>query len=150
MNRMCQQLIIPAVLLFLAACGGEYRNHGYMPSTDDVNELVVGVDTREGTMEVLGAPSTSGMMTDKALYYVRSRIHHRGYKKPNEINREVLVLSYDQNDILRNIERFDINRGNVVFLVHRITDAPGGDRNILQQLIGSIGGINPNAILGEE
>jgi len=131
----------------LAACGGQYRNHGYMPLAEDVDALIVGVDTRDSIIEVMGVPTTGGVLTEEAMYYVRSRVHHRGYVKPNEIQRDVLALSFDKNQILRNVERFGIEKGKLIRLEHRVTEAPGGDRSILQQIIGSIGGFNPNSIV---
>ena len=140
-------LALVLVMATLAACGGQYRNHGYMPLAEDVDALIVGVDTRESIIEVMGVPTTGGVLTEEAMYYVRSRVHHKGYVKPNEIQRDVLVLSFDKNQILRNVERFGIEKGKLIRLEHRVTEAPGGDRSILQQIIGSIGGFNPNSIV---
>jgi len=140
-------LALVLVMATLAACGGQYRNHGYMPLGEDVDALIVGVDTRDSIIEVMGVPTTGGVLTEEAMYYVRSRVHHKGYVKPNEIQRDVLVLSFDKNQILRNVERFGIEKGKLIRLEHRVTEAPGGDRSILQQIIGSIGGFNPNSIV---
>ena len=140
-------LALVLVMATLAACGGQYRNHGYMPLAEDVDALIVGVDTRDSIIEVMGVPTTGGVLTEEAMYYVRSRVHHKGYVKPNEIQRDVLVLSFDKNQILRNVERFGIEKGKLIRLEHRVTEAPGGDRSVLQQIIGSIGGFNPNSIV---
>jgi len=147
MKQFCKQLALVLVMATLAACGGQYRNHGYMPLAEDVDALIVGVDTRDSIIEVMGVPTTGGVLTEEAMYYVRSRVHHKGYVKPNEIQRDVLVLSFDKNQILRNVERFGIEKGKLIGLEHRVTEAPGGDRSILQQIIGSIGGFNPNSIV---
>lgn len=140
-------LALVLVMATLAACGGQYRNHGYMPLAEDVDALIVGVDTHDSIIEVMGVPTTGGVLTEEAMYYVRSRVHHKGYVKPNEIQRDVLVLSFDKNQILRNVERFGIEKGKLIRLEHRVTEAPGGDRSVLQQIIGSIGGFNPNSIV---
>ncbi len=147
MKQFCKKLALVLVMETLAACGGQYRNHGYMPLAEDVDALIVGVDTRDSIIEVMGVPTTGGVLTEEAMYYVRSRVHHKGYVKPNEIQRDVLVLSFDKNQILRNVERFGIEKGKLIRLEHRVTEAPGGDRSILQQIIGSIGGFNPNSIV---
>ena len=147
MKQFCKKLTLVLVMATLAACGGQYRNHGYMPLAEDVDALIVGVDTRDSIIEVMGVPTTGGVLTEEAMYYVRSRVHHKGYVKPNEIQRDVLVLSFDKNQILRNVERFGIEKGKLIRLEHRVTEAPGGDRSILQQIIGSIGGFNPNSIV---
>ena len=150
MKQFCKKLALVLVMATLAACGGQYRNHGYMPLAEDVDALIVGVDTRDSIIEVMGVPTTGGVLTEEAMYYVRSRVHHKGYVKPNEIQRDVLVLSFDKNQILRNVERFDMEKGKLIRLEHRVTEAPGGDRSILQQIIGSIGGFNPNSIVNNQ
>ena len=147
MKQFCKKLALVLVMATLAACGGQYRNHGYMPLAEDVDALIVGVDTRDSIIESMGVPTTGGVLTEEAMYYVRSRVHHKGYVKPNEIQRDVLVLSFDKNQILRNVERFGIEKGKLIRLEHRVTEAPGGDRSVLQQIIGSIGGFNPNSIV---
>ena len=147
MKQTCKMLALVLVMATLAACGGQYRNHGYMPLAEVVDALIVGVDTRDSIIEVMGVPTTGGVLTEEAMYYVRSRVHHKGYVKPNEIQRDVLVLSFDKNQILRNVERFGIEKGKLIRLEHRVTEAPGGDRSVLQQIIGSIGGFNPNSIV---
>ena len=147
MKQTCKMLALALVMATLAACGGQYRNHGYMPLAEDVDALIVGVDTRDSIIEVMGVPTTGGVLTEEAMYYVRSRVHHKGYVKPNEIQRDVLVLSFDKNQILRNVERFGIEKEKLIRLEHRVTEAPGGDRSVLQQIIGSIGGFNPNSIV---
>ena len=149
MKQLCKKLVVVITLTGIVACGGQYRNHGYMPLPKDVDALIAGVDTRDGIVEVMGLPSTGGVFTDDALYYVRSRVHHRGYARPNEVNREVLVLSFDDSQVLINVERFGIEKGKLVRLEHRITEAPGGDRGVLEQIIGSIGGFNPASIVDE-
>ena len=149
MVTICGRITLIALLLFPIACGGEYRNHGYMPSKVDVDALVVDVDNREKIIELLGVPSIGGAVTDQAIYYIRSRVHHRGYIRPNEIGREVLVLSFGKNQILTNVERFGIDQGKLVRLEHRVTQTLGGDRTILQEIMSSIGGLNPSAILSE-
>ena len=53
MVTICGRITLIALLLFPIACGGEYRNHGYMPSKVDVDALVVDVDNREKIIEAI-------------------------------------------------------------------------------------------------
>ena len=147
MDKALVRTAMFTAMLTLSACAGQYRNHGYMPPQERIDVLVVGVDTREGIIESVGAPTTSGVAVENAIYYVRSRVHHRGYARPEEIDREVLVLSFGKNKVLRNVERFGIEKGRLVVLEHRVTKLPGGDRSMLQQILASIGGFNAASVL---
>ena len=121
-----------------------------MPLREQIDELVVGVDTHEDVIASIGAPTTSGVNLKKAIYYVRSRVHHRGYAKPDEIDREVLVLTFGENQILRNVERFGIEKGRVISFEHRVTAPPGGDRSMMQQILASIGGFNAASVIDNQ
>ena len=150
MNKTFASKVIFAAMLTLSACEGQYRNHGYMPPKEQIDELVVGVDTREGIIEAVGAPTISAVELENAIYYVRSRVHHRGYARPDEIDREVLVLTFGKNQVLSNIERFGIEKGRVIALEHRVTALPGGDRSALQRILASIGGFNAASVLDSQ
>ena len=149
MTMMRKGFIFLVVITCMVSCSGQFRNHGYMPPIENVNALVIGLDTQESVVEALGSPSTGGMLTDQAVYYVRNRVHHRGYTKPNEVSREVLLLTFDEKKTLSNVQRFGIDEGKIIQLEHRVTEVSGVERNILQQIIGSIGGFNPSAIVDE-
>ena len=150
MNRTFISSITFAGMLTLSACEGQYRNHGYMPLREQIDELVVGVDTHEDVIASIGAPTTSGVNLEKAIYYVRSRVHHRGYAKPDEVDREVLVLTFGENQILSNVERFGIEKGRVIAFEHRVTAPPGGDRSMMQQILASIGGFNAASVIDDQ
>lgn len=147
MNRAFVRIAMFAAVLTISACAGQYRNHGYMPPQEQIGALIIGVDTRQGILNAVGAPTTSGVDVENAIYYVRSRVHHRGYAKPDEINREVLVLSFGKNQVLSNVERFGIEKGRLLVLEHRVTKLPGKDRGILQKILASIGGFNAASVL---
>ena len=49
-------------LSVLTACSATYRNHGYVPPEEDLQQLVVGVDTRATVDDVVGPPSVGGVL----------------------------------------------------------------------------------------
>jgi len=118
--------------------------HGYMPPQQDVDALVVGVDTQGSVAESLGVPSSGGVTRENAYFYVRSRIQQGALGRPTEVDRQVLMLSFDKQGVLSNIERFGLQDGNVVSLEHRVTKTAGPELSLIRQIIGSIGGSIPN------
>ena len=73
------------VLLFsaaLSACSANFRNHGYVPLEEDLSQITVGVDTRDTVAELVGTPSSAGVLNDSGYYYVRSRVKHFTWQKP--------------------------------------------------------------------
>ncbi|MBT4567021.1 outer membrane protein assembly factor BamE [Rhodobacteraceae bacterium nBUS_24] len=133
-----------AALILLSACSAQYRAHGYMPQQEEVDGLVVGVDNRDSVAKSLGVPSSGGVARDNAYFYVRSRIQQGALGRPTEVDREVLVLSFNKQGVLSNIERFGLQDGTVVSLEHRVTKTAGPELSLIRQIIGSVGGSAPN------
>ena len=135
-------------ILALSACAPQFHNHGYVPTESDLAQVTVGVDTRASVEELIGAPATSGLMTESAAYYVQSRVSTFAWRAPEVIEREVLAISYDSAGVVTNIERFGLEDGQVVPISRRITGTSGTNESIIRRLIGSIGGFRASDFLG--
>ena len=127
----------------LAACTPTYRNHGYIPLQEDLNNLQVGVDTRETVDDVVGPPSSAGMLNSGDYYYVRSRVKEVGMYRPEVIERQVLAISFAPNDTIANIETFSLADGNIVPLTRRVTDSSVVNNGFLRQILGNFGNVDP-------
>ncbi|WP_424942827.1 outer membrane protein assembly factor BamE [Aliiroseovarius crassostreae] len=132
----------------IAACSATYRNHGYMPTDADIALLEVGADTRASVGEKIGQPGTAGLLTDSGWYYVQSRFKHLTYNAPEEIDRQVLAISFDSQGRVANIERFGLENGRVVALERRVTENNIRGVGFLRQLFGSLGRIDLSDALG--
>nr|WP_120981155.1 outer membrane protein assembly factor BamE [Ruegeria conchae] len=141
-------LVFAVCLAVAGACSPIFKNHGYVPPTEDLAKIKVGVDTRESVEETIGAPTASGVVRDSGYYYVASRIRHYGPKKPEVVSRQLVAISFDQRGVVRNIERFGLEDGYVIVLDRRVTDSNVEDKGFLRQLLGNIGNFNPANIPG--
>lgn len=148
----CRNRIIKIVaalgLSALTACSATYRNHGYVPPEEDLQQLVVGVDTRSTVDDVVGPPSVGGVLGDGDYYYVRKKVREYGMFRPEIVERQVLAISFDDTDAIANIERFGLEDGNVVPLSRRVTDSSVVDNGFLRQMLSNIGNINPAGAFG--
>jgi len=141
LKALCTALAV-VCLGALAGCTATYQNHGYVPPDEDLAQLVPGVDTRATVDDVIGAPSASGVLSGD-YYYVRSRVKNFGMYNPEVIERQVLAISFDQQNVIANIERFDLRDGNVVPLSRRVTTSSVQSKGFLRQILGNIGNLNP-------
>jgi outer membrane protein assembly factor BamE (lipoprotein component of BamABCDE complex) len=132
------------------ACTPLYRNHGYIPLDEDLNAIVIGQDTRETVLETFGSPTAGGVMNDEGFYYVRSRFRHYGPLEPQEIDRQVLAVSFAPSGVVQNIERFGLEDGQVVTLSRRVTDDNIRDTTFIRQLLGNLGNFDASQIIGNE
>ena len=135
-------------MLALSACSATYRNHGYAPTDDDLAQVIVGVDTRATVEETVGRPSTSGVLTDSASYYLSDRRRFFAYREPEVIDRQLVAISFDGDGVVSNFERFTLDDGRVVPLSRRVTDDAVRDTTFLRQLLGNLGRFDAGRLLG--
>ncbi|SNX67582.1 Beta-barrel assembly machine subunit BamE [Cereibacter ovatus] len=131
--------LVVALSAGVAACQPIYRNHGYVPTDQDLAQVQVGRDTRETVATAVGRPTAAGLLNDEGWYYVQSRVRHYGAKEPQEVERQVVAISFDQNGVVRNVERFGLEQGRIVPLSRRVTESNIRGTSFLRQLFGNIG-----------
>lgn len=135
-----------AALAFPAGCSAIYRNHGYVPTDEDLALIVVGKTTREQAAVAVGRPSAEGLLEGAAWYYVGSRWKHFGPLAPKEIERQVVAISFSARGIVTNVERFGLEKGEVVTLSRRVTDSNIKGVSFIRQMMGNIGNIAPGQL----
>jgi outer membrane protein assembly factor BamE (lipoprotein component of BamABCDE complex) len=136
-----------ALMLVLSACTPIFTNHGYMPSEQDLALLQVGVDTRDTVEATIGRPAAEGLLGEEAWYYVQSRWKALGAREPQEVSREVLAVSFDADGKVANIERFGLDKGEIVSISRRITTTNIRGKGILRQILGNIGKLDTSKII---
>ncbi|MEJ2022845.1 MAG: outer membrane protein assembly factor BamE [Maritimibacter sp.] len=124
-----RKMLALVALVAVAACTPIYRYHGFVPTDEDLEEIEVGLDTR-----------ASVASAESAWYYVRSEFKHEGPYAPEETDRQVVAISFDEDDVVENIERFGLERGQVVVLSRRVTDSNIAGVSFLRQLFGGASG----------
>ena len=132
----------------VSACTPIIRNHGYVPAEAELALVEVGVDTRETVTQKIGRPSTSGLLNDEGWYYVQSQYRTVGPREPKEVNRQVLVVTFNEAGTVDNIAKFGLEDGNVVEISRRVTESNIKGITIIQQLLGSFGQIRAEDVTG--
>lgn len=145
--RLCRGAAVALLAMALVACSPIYRNHGYVPSEEDLATLEVGKDTLETAAPKVGRPSASGLLNDNGWYYVQSRWEQKGAFPPVEIDRQVVALSFSDAGLLENVERFGMERGQIVPLSRRVTETNVRSLGVLQQLFANFGRIGAAQVL---
>lgn len=131
--------VLGLMIAIITACSPVYRNHGYVPSDDELAQIEVGKDTRETLAPLIGRPSAAALLNDSGWYYVQSRWKHSGARPPKEIDRQVVAITFDDKGLVENVERFGLEGGKVVALSRRVTTSNIKGVSFLQQLLGSLG-----------
>jgi outer membrane protein assembly factor BamE (lipoprotein component of BamABCDE complex) len=145
--RAVSGVVVLLALMLVASCGPIIRNHGYIPNEDDLARLEVGVDTRDSVAAVVGRPSAAGLLNDEGWYYVQSRWRQFGPTAPREIDRQLVAISFNDQGVVENIERFTLEDGRVVPLSRRVTETNIKGVSLIGQLLGNLGVFNPGQFL---
>lgn len=127
-----------AAIAVLGGCAPTVRVHGYVPSAADVAQVRPGVDTYETVEKALGRPSSSGLLEDRAWYYVQSTVESYTYNAPRVIDREVLAVNFNGSGVVTGMERYGLEDGRVINLTSRVTETGGRQLGVLEQLFGNV------------
>lgn len=130
----------------LPGCSAIYRNHGYVPASDELAMIEVGRDTRETVGDLIGKPSSEGLLDQGGWYYVGSRWREYAWNPPREVERQVVAISFDPQGRVSNVERFGLDHGQVVPLERRVTDSNIRGVSLLSQLLGNIGNVSTEGL----
>ena len=135
---MARLMMLGAIAL-LSACSAIYRDHGYVPTDTDLELVQVGTSTRQDVADAVGRPTAAGLLNDQGWYYVQSKFKHLGPKKPEEIDRQVVAVTFNDRGVVENVERFGLEDGRVVPLSRRVTETNIKGVSFLRQLFSSLG-----------
>lgn len=137
-----------AALAVASACTPITRYHGYTPSESELATVQVGQTTRDTVVQTFGPPTSQGAVSSDNFYYVSSQFRHFGAMAPQEVNRQILAISFGPNDRVSNVARYTLDDGRIVVLDRRVTDDGIADVSALSQLFNSLGRVDAADLFG--
>lgn len=137
-------------LALISGCTRLESNNGYIPDAQLLDDITVGRDTKDTVGRILGRPGTEGIIDENAWYYVRSDYERFLWRAPVEVDRQVLSVSFAEDQRVQNIERFGLEDGQVVVLERRVTDSNTQGVSFLRQLFSNLGNFNPADFLDND
>lgn len=147
-RRRLIALTLAIPLVAAAGCTRMYRNHGYIPTDDELATVVVGQTSQAELESLIGRPGSQGVLTGSDWYYVGSRWEHYGASPPREIDRQVVAISFDQAGTVTNVQRFGLEQGRIVVLSQRVTDQGVASSGMLRRLFSNIGNFDAGDMFG--
>ncbi|MHA7872503.1 MAG: outer membrane protein assembly factor BamE [Hyphococcus sp.] len=124
----------------LQACVSVRSNHGYVLERDQTELTAeVGLDTKESVLAKYGEPSMIGTFDRNAWYYMNSSDTARAFFKPETQRRTIIAFRFDQEGVVENVEQLDLEDGEDIRLVSRVTPTRGKELNFWEQLLGNVG-----------
>jgi outer membrane protein assembly factor BamE (lipoprotein component of BamABCDE complex) len=109
---------------------------------DSLKELVPGTATRADATSLLGSPTAKGSFDDNTWIYIGEVTRPVIGATQSVLVQQVVVLTFDQAGVLRDVKTLDKNAALPVNVVSRATPSPGNNASLLQQLLGNVGRFN--------
>ncbi len=138
--------LLPVLLLLaLSACSvvdAPTQLRGNRVDADQLKELVPGTSTRADATSLLGSPTTRAAFDDNTWVYISETTRTRVGRLPGVLAQDVVVLTFDQAGVLRDVKHLGQDDSKSVSIVSRTTPSPGSEASFLQQLLGNVGKFN--------
>lgn len=122
----------------LAGCAAEINSRGNLPPDDKLAQVTPGI-TRDQVMQILGSPSTVATFSDQAWYYIGQRTEDYAFYKPRVMERQVVVVQFDEQGRVAEVKRLDKEDGKPIEMVSRTTPSVSRDLSLMQQIFGNLG-----------
>lgn len=134
-----------AGILLLAACAGEVNTHGDIVQDDRLARIIPHQHGQRDVLAILGSPSTLSVLDGEAWYYIGDRRESLAFFKPELLERETVVVSFDDSGLVTAVEKSSVDEDNEIEVVERETPAHGSDLTMVEQFLGNIGRFNSTA-----
>ncbi len=146
--RVLKPVSVAALFGLAVSCSPIDTNYGYIPAVDSLEKLEVGVSGRGDVLEHAGQPATRNDRYGESWYYLSSRFRQDRYRPIEEIDRQLVAITFDEEGIVSNVEHYTMQDGRPVALSRRVTESNIGRLNVIEQMLRGLGRIDPTRVLG--
>ena len=133
-TKLFSALICLSLFLGLQGCESQVTSHGNLIEASQLNKLEIGTTQREDVLILFGPASFEGAFNNNRLYYNNQKMEAPIAGRTQTIERELVVLSFDVNNILEYIEIRDKSTDQEIVKLDAKTPTPGDTLTIVDQL----------------
>ena len=134
----------------LSACSTAKQNewfvnhNGNIPSEERIAKIEKGL-SKDEVIQILGEPSAIISFDNRSWIYMSSDIKRVAFQKPEEINRNILKLRFDNEDKVILVSRLNKEDGKDITPCQDETEVKGENLGFFQKYFGGVGQYNPFA-----
>ena len=142
-----KKLCLFFMIFLLTGCSATFKNHGFSPSKDEVEQLVIGIDSKQSVKKMFGPPSSIGLVENDKWFYLSTKVRYSLYRAPEISTRKLVAFSFAKTGTLENIEVFQLANQEVVVLSRRTTDSGIKGIGLIRQILNSAGNFDPSTVV---
>lgn len=137
-------LFFSFVLFSLSACTKDLfiSHNGNMPTNERIDQVKLG-QSKYQVKSILGTPSNVVSFDKNTWIYMSADIEQIAFLAPKEINRDVLTITFNQNDNVADIKRMTKKDGKEIETVEEKTETLGQEQGFFQKFFGGVGHYMP-------
>jgi outer membrane protein assembly factor BamE (lipoprotein component of BamABCDE complex) len=138
--------VLLAACLFVSACSWLAPPpvmRGNKVDPESLKELTPGTSTKADVTAVIGSPTATATFDDNTWLYISEVTQTRVGRTLGELDQHVVVMTFDGQGVLKEINRKGMDDSLPVTVIARTTPSPGTEASFLQQLLGNIGKFVP-------
>jgi len=144
MSIVVRRLLLVSCLL-VSACSylePPPQVRGNKVDPESLKELSIGTSTKADVTAVIGSPTARATFDDNTWLYIMEMTQIRVGQTLGDVDQKVVILSFDGQGTLRDIQERGRDDGYQVSVISRTTPSPGTEASFLQQLLGNVGRFN--------
>ena len=133
-------MFLLGIVFCLAACNNSiFVSHtGNMPSEDKVKMVFKG-QSKNDVLNVLGSPSNIVSLDQDTWIYMSSDIKQVAFMAPKEINRDVLVIKFNKDGNVSEIEKLGEEQGEKLKVAEEQTPNHEQKQGFFRKYFGGVG-----------
>ncbi len=138
-----RKILFISMLFLTSACSSDLFlvHNGNMPAQEKIDEIRLG-QSKQDVMNILGAPSLTTGLSDDHWIYMASTTKKVAFFRPEELERKVLAISFDNNKISK-IERLNLADGNKLPIDTDTTQTTEQEQGFFRKYFGGVGTYMP-------
>ncbi len=144
---MVRNIVFILLVFFVVGCTGITTRHGYIPTEIELETLQVGQTTTEEVVNEIGNPAIINEDFGTTWIYMESKQLTKGIRKAETIERNVVVLTFEGDGTLANVETLGLENGRTVRFTQRVTKTYEGRLSVIQQILRSFGNFGSGALI---
>ena len=134
--------------LTLVSCSATKQNewfvshNGNMPAEERIAQIEKGI-SKDEVLATLGVPSSVISFDEDTWIYMSSDVKRVAFFAPKETDRDILKISFDTNDKVREITRLKLDSGKDIATSEDKTSVNGEKVGFFRKYFGGVGQYNP-------
>jgi outer membrane protein assembly factor BamE (lipoprotein component of BamABCDE complex) len=137
-------LFLILISIFIPSCVNKgITKNGYSIDKNDVEQIKIGVSDKDSVINLLDYPTATDASNQNKWIYCSYKTKKIMFFKPKIIEQDVLVISFDNENFVKNIEKYNLTNSKSVNISNNRTNINSREKGIVSDIMNNIGTVTP-------